>query len=1299
MTDPVGGKSSIANFRCQIVPYPGLRPYEFHEADLFFGRAEHIDQMLTKLEVSRFLAVVGASGSGKSSLVRAGLLPAVVDGYLSDTGTDWRLIQMRPGSDPFSRLAEAFHEAIDSGDSHPHAAAMTEATLTAGPHGLLQAIADAAIPDDVNILLLVDQFEEIFRFRRNSDHVAEVDSDAHRASYEHRNRAAAFVNLFLETARQSDRPVHVVLTMRSDFLGDCEVFFGLPEAINDAQFLTPRMTRDQIHEAIVKPARRDQMTVEPALVNQILNDVGTDPDQLPLMQHALLRLWITAKMQDGSEGLRLHDYREIGGVENALSRHVDKAYGELPDHLQPVARHLFCCLCSHEADRWTRRMVTVQEVAEVADVDVELVANTVGPFQMIGRNFIVSSPSGSLKPESVLDISHEALIRQWDKLRTWNKRELESASIYTRIADGARLRDRFQTDGHEIWLVEPELNLAVEWFESEQPTKTWGLRYDPDFDLAISFLNDSQQHDRQLKRAAIRRRRIWQGSIAAVVMIIGVALFSYARWADAAATRAAIAKVKAERAELRQQIKGDLVEAESKLRDGHLPGALFSYWDAYKKSLELPNEPRGKSARKLLSAWNRRLKFSLFHDDAVNGLAVSPARNLMVTCSGKVARVWEINDGRPIGDPILHDGNVIAATFSPDGEMLLTGCEDRSARLWNTKSGQLIRKVEHTERVCAVAFSPDGKLFATGVGDFGGKDGEAQIWHTQTGKPKFKTPLKHKTLGVSCLAFDPIDGRTLVTGGWNRTIRFWQTDTGAPRPTADGQPQELKQEGWILSLAISPDGKTIASGSGDNTARLWDFETGKPRLDPRHGEIIKLSHDGIVDGVAFSGDSTKVLTGSRDNTASVWDVKTGHRIGESLRHDDWVHCVAFHPDTDEPITGSQDRSVRLWRNQPLELVRSLKSGGTVLAVAISPDGKTIATSGGTFAYLWNAKSGEPLQRDADGNPVGLKHQYRVRGLAFSPNSKILLTCSGDFESSKEHGAAHFFRVSSGEQLAPPIEHKSPVNAIAYHPNGKSIMTRSVSTVELWNVDPIESPVLATRTLHFGYGTAGVFSPNGKVVFSGSGGQTARLWNLIQASDGLIDSTRLEPAGEPAGVQLRHGGWVTSVAMCLDGMTLLTGSSDHTARLWNAKTCLPAGNMMWHKSSVNAVSFSPDGEWILTASGTHDWSNSAPLDTSSDGEAQLWDTLTQQALGAPLRHPGPVLSAAIAPDGQTLITGCGDGVARVWKIPVDLADDVQHIEILVESRTGLVASGDGTERLTQAEWLKQFAAQQKLEAKD
>jgi hypothetical protein len=547
-------------------PYPGLRPFQDSEADIFFGREEQTDQLLRKLQGSRFLAIVGPSGCGKSSLVRAGMIAALKAGFLADAGAQWRIVEMRPGEEPLERLARAFllsRAVLHDHAVEPEAAAFAQATLRRGPLGLLEMLRERPLPANLNLLILVDQFEEIFRYR------LEGNSDA----------ADAFVALLLATATQQECPVYIAITMRSDFLGDCALFSGLPEAINDSQFLTPRLTRDQSDAAIVKPARVFGGKIDPSLVNTLLNDLRADPDQLPLLQHALMRMWVCAKQRSR---ISLEDYKAIGTLSEALSNHADEVYGSLTERQKHVAEIMFRRLTERGVgQRDTRRPARLGDIADVARVDAEEVAPVVEEFRKADRSFVMPPPGVLLKRETMLDIGHESLIRQWRRLNEWVDEEARSAAFYQRLKQTAVLWDR----GDAALWGGIDLERAQVWKGEQVPTSEWASRYGSadELALALSFLGvserlctelrlrEEEEAERRLKdqleRLGLEERankakkfKLFAGVLGVVVLLLaGIVMWALVQ-RNVATEQRLLATEKAREAEGQRQIAAQLRE-------------------------------------------------------------------------------------------------------------------------------------------------------------------------------------------------------------------------------------------------------------------------------------------------------------------------------------------------------------------------------------------------------------------------------------------------------------------------------------------------------------------------------------------------------------------------------------------------------------------------------------------------------------------------------------------------------------------------------------------------------------------
>jgi YD repeat-containing protein len=478
------------------LPYPGLRPFERTESDIFFGREEQTDELLRRLNDSRFLAVIGPSGCGKSSLVRAGMIAALETGYMAKAGAQWRVAIMRPGSACFRNLAYALLETLPApGSDLALSAAFLESTLARGPLGLAEAVRETGLPQGENLLIVVDQFEEIFRFR-----------------HEREDEADAFVALLLESASQSDLPIYIVITMRSDYIGDCAVFTGLPEALNSSQFLTPRLTRDQRRMAITGPPAVFDAEVEPRLVNRILNEMGPEPDRLPVLQHALMRMWTYAGDTGETQAttpaaevarsglpecggrkvrvLTTHDYEAVGGLSKALSMHANEVLDSLSERQKWIAECMFRRLCQRtRVARDVRRPTAVSEVAAIAEAEISEVIPVADAFRAPEHNFLMPPAGVTLTPNTMLDITHESLIREWDRLNAWATREAESAQKYAFLRDTAAL---WSQGNAALWCT-PNLENALEWQAREHPTAEWARSYGGDFELAMRFLEESRR--------------------------------------------------------------------------------------------------------------------------------------------------------------------------------------------------------------------------------------------------------------------------------------------------------------------------------------------------------------------------------------------------------------------------------------------------------------------------------------------------------------------------------------------------------------------------------------------------------------------------------------------------------------------------------------------------------------------------------------------------------------------------------------------------------------------------------------
>ncbi|MEM9804997.1 MAG: IMS domain-containing protein [Cyanobacteria bacterium P01_D01_bin.56] len=536
------------HFSRQENPFPGLRPFRQDESDLFFGRENQVNELLRRLQINQFLAVVGTSGSGKSSLVAAGLLPALYSGAITKAGSRWLIATMRPGDSPIKNLAHGLSTSgiLQRNGLEPAMEAMViETTLRRSSLGFTELFQSTNCTFPENLLIVVDQFEELFRFRQRI------------SSFQASDEAAAFVKLLL--AAVNHPKVYVLLTMRSDFLGDCAQFRDFPELLNDNQYLIPRMTRNQRRQAIEGPIAVGGGTITPRLVNQLLNDVGNNPDQLPVLQHALMRTWDMWKGDhQPEEAIDLRHYETIGSMANALSKHADEIYGSLGKdiRLRNIAKVLFKRLTEKDSDnRGIRHPTHLGEICDIAEAATpEEVIAVVEKFRAPGCSFLMPPVGVELTPDTILDISHESLMRGWKMLKEWIDEEYESAETYRDLAKAA---SKFSESKASL-LQEPELEIYLNWQQQENPNAVWAERYrsdsneidvnnlsiglrlerfldknqrsgaqDTEFDRAIAFLDKSKlARDNALDVQRKKRRNLLIRTGVLLTMVLFAALAS-----------------------------------------------------------------------------------------------------------------------------------------------------------------------------------------------------------------------------------------------------------------------------------------------------------------------------------------------------------------------------------------------------------------------------------------------------------------------------------------------------------------------------------------------------------------------------------------------------------------------------------------------------------------------------------------------------------------------------------------------------------------------------------------------------
>lgn len=1056
----------------------------------------------------------------------------------------------------------------------------------------------------VNLLILVDQFEELFRFRVRQE-----------SAMADRDEKASFVKLLLEAAKQKTLPIFVVITMRSDFLGDCAQFRNLPEAINEGQYLIPQMTREERRSAIESPVHVTGGDIAPALVQRILNDTGEDPGQLPVMQHALMRTWNRWRdHRRPGKVIDVEDYEAIGTLAKALSSHADEAFHEacrlLPGRGEEIVKRIFQRLRDQDvSSREIRRPTALAELCAVAESSREEMLLALECFRRERRSFLMPPPLVTLTDDSQIDITHECLLRQWERLVDWVADELESLRIYQRLAYRAEEQQASSSD----FMKGAPLQLALDWWERRRPSQAWAERYHGDFALTEGFLRASREQreierrrDEQARREEEERRieemRKEQAQLETLRSAQAHAQAEQQR-AESAQTLAAAEQ----KARLRQrwftlgllvlvlflvaaaaavfwqsrvaQSRELAITALSQLeKDPEL--SLLLAIEAQKKWLTPEADQVLKQA---LAGSNIRVRLA-GHEGPLTAASYSPDGSLVVTSAAGAARIWDAATGIERHRLEGHSEPVTYAGFSPDGARVVTTSSDSTARIYDTATGALTAELRgHSAAVNRAAFSPDGSRLVTASADR-----TAMVWETATGT------MLYVLRGQSDELYNAVfsaDGSRVVTASV-QTAGVWRLPPSKPRIieagvggtvaiagdgsriisiSANGNAQVLdvmtgRQISSLRGLptgvgsaAFSADGSRVVIASGDG-ASVWETSTGKLSIE-LHG------HQGVVISAAFSADGLRVVTASNDQTARVWDTTSGKILSEPRGHTGRVTIAAVSPDGRHVLTASDDQTARIWQFNELELTAAPLLKFKAEAAAVSVDGARVMVidSESKSAVVWDSTAGQVI------STLGGEIDWSGTSGKFSPDGSRLGTTSAD-------NKARIWEVSTGSLISELSESVGSLTSSAFNFDNSYLITEGMdpsAPARIWDVST--GNVIRKLEGHKDWVSSTVFSPDGTLVATASLDGTARIWEVA--------------TGKLLSELLGHNASVTGVAFNFDGSRLATASDDRTARIWNPLTGDPISTLRGHAASVTSVAFSPDGLLLVTA--------------SDDGTAGIW----------------------------------------------------------------------------------------------
>ena len=1252
-------------------PYPGLRPFEPDEADLFFGREQHVDALLARLSASHFVAVVGESGAGKSSLVRAGLLPALEAGFVVEAGSDWRVAIMRPGGAPLLALAEALLApgVLSAGGGTPQRE-FALAELRRGPRGIAQLVRDAHLPPACNTLIVADQFEELFRYCRDSSQ---------------KDQANIFVELLLHAAQQRQVPIFVVLTMRSDFVGDCARFRGLPEMLNDNQYLAPRLTRDQIADAIREPARVCGGVVERDLVDRLCNAVGDDQDQLPLLQHLLMRIWDRAineprpQQPDAQQGpwprLTSALSENAGDLQSALSKHAQQIYEALPARGQAIARTLFKCLTDPQSQRRdVRRDALVSDVAAVAAVPVDATIAVAEEFRAVGRHMLMPPPNVPLDAGSRLDISHESLIRQWTVLGKWACEEGANAREFLRLRDEAQ-RER----SHQGELLSGRaLTRAQEWLKHTAPSPAWAARYAEagDLDATVAFIRKSEDAARRQKahevRAARRERFVkkawWMvgGTLAVTAVVVGVIFMLWRRAVEAreaadearAEARANLLTLNAERALEKDAALAVLVARAAVNERPPTARTLKVLRDAL--AAHVPNVwPDFPAARfrNYIPGENK----TAWLDFALSPASVSSIGDSVITPSGADAIIWSTTSGERI-QTLHHQGAGVvgSAIFSPDGRSAVTTGSDSTVRIWDVTTGQEQQILRHGRMVNGAAFNRDGSLLVT-LAD----DANARIWTVG----QFSNPRCDVRVAPDADDGDPnfilatfshnekwLATVTHLNGTWQAQV--WNlTASGCPRvPTSLDGMRDLKWAGF------SPYGPWLAAVSLDGRVVVLDAETWKERrrfkpatlyMAGRASTDEPISVQSLPPAVAWSTDGSRFAAAGGDNSVSIAPI-TGTAPPLELRgHTGRVTSISFAQGDAALLTTSTDRTARVWRFGPdRQLIERLVLGGHSDAVGsgtFSATGDGIVTAGDdSTVRFWK--------------PLPALREWRhpdIRSAAYSMDGSRIVVVTGFDRPASEYWVSEL--AASGLS---PLE--APLKLHATNPplfSGPRVIEQEAAVTRFRDLRQLHGPAPLVESDRLG-ASRFVVSPNGRFLAVADKSLNASVWDLqkehpqpeeaslssaaksgscrvLAVSDdkqlawycpekNFVVMTRPADA-QTTDIAIKDQARVEAARFSTNGSRLAVELDDYSIRLFESASGRTSGTMKGHSSPISSLDFSTDDQFVVSV--------------GYDSTTRVWETST----GAPVASvvARSVVAASFSPDGLSLVLRAPDRIL-LWR---------------------------------------------------